>query len=163
MRRSRGYPLPMPRLTQEIDIARAPDVVFAFLADFANDPKWRANVIAMRPLGRPEDTGGVWSRQIEVRQVPGRTVESEAVVAVYDPPRTLSVKRAGGPIRPEATYRLEPSGPNGDGTRLTFRLEIPLAGAAWLALPAVWLFMRLAIRPVLPADLARLKHLLEAS
>src|SRR5688572_8015227 len=154
----------MPQLTREIEIARSPDAVFAFLADFANDPKWRANVLAMRPLGQPGDTGGIWSRQVEVRQVPGRTMESEAVVTVYDPPKLLSVKRASGPIRPEATYRLEPSMTNathGDGTRLSFRLEIPLAGAAWLALPAVWLFMRLAIRPALPGDLTRLKHLLE--
>jgi hypothetical protein len=154
-----GYPDPMPRVSQEIEIARTPDAVFAFLADFANDPSWRANVVAMRPMGEPGDLGGVWSRQIEVRRVPGRAVESEAVVTVFEPPKALSVQRASGPIRPEAHYRLEPAGA---GTRLSFRLEIALAGAAWVALPVVWLFMQLAIRPTLPGDLARLKRLLEA-
>jgi hypothetical protein len=149
----------MPRASYEIDISAPPAAVFAFLSDFSNDPKWRANVVQMKPLGRAEESGGVWSRQIEVRKVPGRTVESEAVVTAFEPGATLSVQRASGPIRPHAIYRLTPAGA---GTRLHFELQIALTGAAWLAFPLVWLFVTLAIRPVLPKDFGRLKQLLEA-
>jgi hypothetical protein len=149
----------VPRLRHQVDLARTPDEVFAYLSDFGHDPHWRANVLSMKPLGQPGDLGGVWSRQIEVRRVPGRTMESEAVVTVSEPGKALSVKRATGLIRPEARYRFEPYR---GGTRLSFDLEVALAGATWLLLPAVWLFMELAIRPVLRKDLARLKRLLEA-
>ena len=148
----------MTRITYQIDIASPPSTVFAFLEDFSNDSKWRANVVEMKPLGEPGDRGGVWSRQIEVRKVPGRTVETEAVVTAYERDRLLSVRRATGAIRPEATYRLEPAA---GGTRLSFELEIALSGATWLALPLVWTFATLAIRPVLPKDFARLKAILE--
>jgi hypothetical protein len=150
----------MPAVSATIDIARPPDAVFAYLADFANDATWRANVVEMRPLGRAEDPGGIWSRQIEVRRVPGRIVESEAVVTVFEPGRELAVRRATGPIRPEARYQLAP---HPAGMRLSFRLEIDLTGAAWLALPVVWLFLHVAIAPMLPQDLARLKQVLESS
>jgi hypothetical protein len=153
------YPDRVPRLRHQVDLARTPDEVFAYLSDFGNDPRWRADVLAMKPLGQPGDPEGVWSRQIEVRRVPGRTVASEAVVTASEPGKALSVRRATGLIRPEARYRFEPYA---GGTRLSFELEIALAGATWLLLPAVWLFMQLAIRPVLPKDLARLKRLLEA-
>ena len=148
----------MPRIGQQVDIARPPDEVFAFLSDFGNDSTWRANVLEMKPLGRSGDVGGVWSRQVEVRKVPGRVIESEAVVTASESGRRLSVRRATGPIRPEASYHLEPFD---GGTRLSFVLEVPLAGMSWLALPLVWLFLALVVRPALPTDLARLKDLLD--
>jgi hypothetical protein len=149
----------MPRIRYDHVIARAPAHVFSFLADFANDAKWRANVLEMKPLGKPDDLGGVWSRQIEVRKVPGKVIETEAVITACEPPRVLSVKRASGPIRPEAIYRLEPV-EDGKATRVSFELAIELDGAAWLALPFVWLFANLAIRPVVPKDFTRLAALL---
>jgi hypothetical protein len=149
----------MPRVDGAIDIARPPADVFAYLANFNNDPTWRANVVEMRPLGSPADLGGVWSHQVEVRKVPGRLVESAAVITACEPARLLSIKRASGPIRPEATYRLAPSE---RGTRLSFDLTIALGGLTWLALPLVWLFLKLAVGPVLPKDLGRLKLALES-
>jgi hypothetical protein len=143
----------MPRTAYQIDLPQAPATVFAYLADFKNDSSWRANVVEMKPLGQASDLGGIWSRQVEVRKVPGKVVESEAVITAFEPEQRIAVQRATGPIRPKATYRLEP---NGTGTRLAFELDIALRGAAWLALPLVWLFMMLAIRPVLPKDFARL-------
>jgi hypothetical protein len=150
----------VPGAAASITIARSPEEVFAYLADFGNDVRWREGVVAMRPVGRSEDVGGVWSRQVEVRRVPGRTLESEAIVTASEPGKRLAVRRASGPIRPEATYQLTPEG---GGTRLDFRLDVALAGAAWLALPAAWLFLRFAIAPVLPRDLERLKREIEAA
>jgi hypothetical protein len=149
----------MPRVSHELGIQVPPASLFAFLADFSNDAKWRANVLEMKPLGRPEDRGGIWSRHVEVRRVPGRTIETEAVVTAAEPGRRLSIQRATGAIRPEATYQLEESD---GGTRLRFDLSITLHGATWLAFPGIWVFMNAAIRPNLPKDFARLKQLLEA-
>ena len=148
----------MPSARFEIEILAPTETVFAFVSDFGNDPKWRSNVIAMKPLGRDSDLGGVWSRQIEVRKVPGRTIETTAVVTACEPGRIISVQRANGPVRPKATYQLSSTE---RGTRLTFELDISLAGATWLALPLVWLFLKLAIEPSLRTDFSNLKAVLE--
>jgi hypothetical protein len=150
----------MPSVRRRVHLRHSPAAVFAYLADFGHDPRWRSNVVAMRALGQPGDVGGVWSRQIEVRKVPGRLIETEAVVVAYEPARELAVQRAGGPIRPRARYRLSPEGP---GTRLDFELEVDLRGWTWLAAPAVWLFLLLLVRPSLAGDFARLAAALDAA
>lgn len=148
----------MPRAHREIEIARSPADVFTYVADFSNDVAWRSNVIAMKPLGAATDVGGIWSRQIEVRKVPGKTVETEAVITVFEPGQELIVQRASGPVRPAARYAMSP---HGAGTRLTFELDVALRGATVLLFPLVWLFLALAIRPAVRKDLARLKERLE--
>jgi hypothetical protein len=150
----------MTRIARSIEIARPVADVFAYVADFANDVAWRANVIEMKPLGNESDAlGGRWSRQIEVRKVPGKIVESEAVVIEWERDAVIAVERASGPIRPRATYRFSPAG---QGMRLDFELSIALRGASVLAWPLVQLFMLLAIRPAVPKDLQRVKQRLEA-
>jgi hypothetical protein len=142
----------------DVEIGRTPDEVFDFLADFSNDAKWRANVVEMVPLGSPQDAGGVWSRQIERRQVPGRIIETEAVITSFEPPRRLAVRRASGPVRPEAVYELSAL----DGrSRIDFRVEVELAGASLLLAPLVLLLLNAIVKPTLPGDFARLKQRLE--
>ncbi len=146
------------KLSHKVEISRQPEDVFAFLSDFSNDPRWRANVLEMRAIGTESALGGAWSRQIEVRWVPGRTIETEAVITAFEPPRLITVQRASGPIRPSAIYELARGGA---GTILYFRLEVPLKGLKVLAAPLVALFLNLVVRPTLGPDFNRLKSILE--
>jgi hypothetical protein len=142
------------RVGLEVEIPAPPARVFGYLADFANDVHWRANVVAMRPLGAATDpNGGVWSRQIEVRKVPGRQIETEAIVTRFEPGTCLAVRRASGPIRPEARYDLAPTAA---GTRLRFALVVALDGPRRVLLPLVALALFFAVRPSLRRDFDRL-------
>jgi hypothetical protein len=147
------------KLAHRVKIHRPPEEVFTFLSDFANDSKWRANVLEMRALGSQSAMGGVWSRQIEKRRVPGRTIETEAVITAFEPPTRLTVQRASGLIRPSATYEIEATDA---GTILCFCLEIPTRRFGILAWPFVALFLHLVVRPGLGPDFERLKRIIEA-
>jgi uncharacterized membrane protein len=146
-------------LTHTVRIERSAQDVFTFLSDFSNDPEWRANVLEMRATGSSTAPGGIWSRQIEVRKVPGRTIETEAVITAFEPPGRITIQRASGPIRPVATYELEQQGAE---TMVRFRLGVSLQGIKILAWPLVALFLSLAVRPSLKPDFERLRNILEA-
>ena len=150
----------MPRLRHSIEVTHPAAAVFGVLADFGQDPRWRANVIEMVPLGREGDIGGIWSRHVEVRQVPGRQIRTEAIITSFVPGQRLAVRRASGPVRPEATCQLSDFGGR---TRIDFTLDVELTGIRVLLAPLVWLLLGLVIRPVLPGDFARLSKHLDAA
>lgn len=148
----------MPKASYSISIGRSPEVVFDYLDDFGNDQHWRANVVAMVPQGDEGSSLGIWGRQIERRKVPGRIIETEAELTDRTRPHRLAVRRASGPIRPEAIYELTPTA---SGTQLEFRVDVKLEGWAILMTPIVMLLLGLVVKPVLPADFGRLKRALE--
>lgn len=114
----------------------------------------------MIPLGKPGDRGGVWSRQVEVRQVPGRQIRTEAVLTAFERPSRISFRRATGFVRPEGTYALVDLGGR---SRLDFCLNVELEGARVLLAPLVTLLLFLVVQPTLPGDFARLRARLEAT
>ena len=130
---------------------------FAYLVEL-NDARWRSGVVAMRLTS--ESYRGVGSTHVEVRRVLAWRVESPAEVVAYEPNRRWSVRRASGPVRPQATYAIEPEA---TGSRITFSFEVPtLRGAARMLRPLA----RLAAPGVEMAfrkDLQRLKEQLEAA
>ena len=150
----------MPSLRYSIDIRRPPQMVFDFLDDFANDVSWRSNVVEMVARGNPSDPMGKWGRHVERRQVPGRVIETEAVLTERNRPRRLAFQRAEGPIRPKGVYSLEP---RGEGTHLDFEIEMQLDGGRVLLTPLIWILLNAVVRPALPGDFARLKQRLETS
>jgi hypothetical protein len=145
-------------ITHIVGIKRSSEDVFAFLSDFSNDPQWRANVVEMRAIGVESELGGIWSRQVEVRKVPRRMVETVAIITSFEFPRRLTVQRASGPIRPAATYELEE---HSGETLLRFRLDVSLTGMSILLRPLVALFLARIVRPSLDPDFGRLKEILE--
>ncbi|HEU4349460.1 MAG TPA: SRPBCC family protein [Actinoplanes sp.] len=138
-----------------MEIDRPVEMVFRYLVEL-NDAQWRSSVLSMRLLSPSPD--GVGARHVEVRRVPGRTVETVAEVTVYEPNRRWAVRRAGGPVRPEVTYHLDPT-PAGTRLRFTFDVAV-LAGAARVLRPLVPLVRRLVYRGF-ASDLGRLKQRLE--
>lgn len=112
----------------------------------------------MVPLGNQADSIGIWGRQIERRQVPGRVIETEAELTDRTRPRRLVIQRSSGPIRPEAIYELTPTA---TGTLIDFHVRVQLEGVTTLLTPLVWLLLMLVVGPALPGDFGRLKSLLE--
>jgi hypothetical protein len=140
-----------------VEIDRPVEAVFRYLVDL-NDAQWRSSIQAMRLLSPSPD--GVGARHVEVRRVPGRSVETVAEVTVYELNRRWAVRRASGPVRPEVSYHLEPT-PAGTRLRFTFDIAV-LAGVARALRPLVPLVRRLVYRSF-GNDLGRLKQRLEST
>ena len=135
-------------------VGRTPEEVFAYLVEL-NDARWRSGVAAMRLTS--ESYRGVGSTHVEVRRLLGGRLESAAEVVAYEPSRLWAVRRASGPIRPQATYTIEPEA---GGSRVGFGVPT-LLGPARLLGPLVRLAAPI-VEKAFRKDLRRLKERLEA-
>ena len=133
----------------QLEIARAPEDVYAFLADPENLPKWQHEVLEVR---RESET-----RFTEVRTFIGRRVESTIDVTAAEPGRELALRAAAGPVRFSVRHVLEPAGEG--STRLRVMGEAEGAGGIFkLGGP----LLRRAVERRAREDFERLKELLES-
>ena len=117
---------------QVILIRRAPAEVFAFLADHANDPLWRSDLIATRRTS--SGTAGVGETFQATVKFLGRQT-SEYRVVVYDPDRCEEFEAISGPLR---TSRISATlSDAAKGTTLRYRLDVRLNGPFRLAAPVM--------------------------
>ncbi len=99
------------------------ELVFAFAADFENDPRWRSEVQRMQyTTGRPV---GVGSRAVETARMLGQTLETTTVTTDYEPNRRVAAKSTSGPVPIVASRGFE-AVPG--GTRFTYTLEGDTSG-----------------------------------
>jgi hypothetical protein len=84
----------------------------------------------------------------------GRRVPADYEITEYVPSRRLAFRAIAGPVRPEGSYELEPTG---DGTRVTFSLRCSPTGVARLMTPMVAKTVRSEV-----AQLDRLRDVLES-
>ncbi|MCD2441827.1 SRPBCC family protein [Agromyces sp. SYSU K20354] len=137
----------------EVVVARAPEDVFAFVADQTNAPRWQPGLIEVRRL----TTGpiGVGTEHTFVRRVAGRRIEARNRYTKYEPSRLIAFEIADGGITGHVEYRLEP---HAGGTLVTCVMEFTTRGLNRIAEP----LMRRAIeREVRDGD-RRLAELLES-
>ena len=134
------------RFTFQIEIARPPEEVFAYLADPSHLPEWQESAVEVRV----ED-----DRFHEVRKAFGRRLESVLEVEERDAPRRFVVRTIEGPLPIRAEHDLEPAA---DGTRLSVAVEGEPGGMLG---PATRLLVRGAERQF-KGDFARLKRILES-
>lgn len=113
-------------------IARPVAAVFAFVADFGNDPQWRSEVRDMRYLS--DGPVGVGTRLRETSALLGRLVVTESVIPVYQPNARVDFDSVSGPFRVRGSRTFEVVA---DGTRLTYELEWQPAGIYRLVAPLV--------------------------
>ncbi len=140
----------MPQAEHEVTIRRAPDEVFAFLADGENDPQWRSAVLDVTRVSG--DGPGARYRQ-GVKGPFGRRLDADYEVTEYEPGRRLAFRVTAGPVRPRGRYELTPAD---GGTRVRFALECELSGAKRLMGPGVSKSMRSEVQ-----NLDRLREVLE--
>ena len=140
----------MPEAANTVQIARPPAEVFAFLADGANNSRWRSGVIDIH-LASGSGAGAVYEQG--VKGPFGRRIAADYEVTAYEPDRRIAFRAIAGPVRPEGTFELAPVD---GGTRVAFSLRCTPTGLAKLMTPMVASTMRSEV-----AQLDRLREVLE--
>src|SRR5205814_1883616 len=124
----------MPPAVSTIEIARPPDVVFAYATDPARFAEWQDDVVSVRMAeDRPP---GVGTRFTTIRRIgPAERTMTQEITAA-DPPRRWAARGVDGPIRPSASVAVEPLD-GGTRSRVTFTLDFEGHGIGVPLLPLV--------------------------
>src|SRR5579863_4160217 len=109
----------MARIVESVEIARAPEEVFAYLDDLERHGEWQSQIVE----SRRETAGptGVGTRATDVRRVPGGKQSVTYEITEHDPPRRSSFTGVNGPVRPVGTVTVEPSGEG--ASKVTIELD----------------------------------------
>ena len=136
-----------------VEIDRPASEVWAYVADYGNDPSWRAAVTQMRPSEPGPAQVGVTT--YELLRLLGMTFRTDAIIDRVEAGRLLEWRAHDRRKQLQGSRLVEPTGPT--SSRFTEVVEGSLLGL-WRPLgPLVaWLLQRQAT-----ADLRRLKQLLE--
>ena len=121
--------------------------VFDYVSDFSRAAEWRVEVneSTMSPPG-PMRLG---TKLREVARVAGREVVTDSVVDSFSPPDSWTFAHTRGPLPVSGGFAVEPAD---GGVRLTYRLQVQLAGAWALGAP----YLRWSGRRMIRKSLARL-------
>ncbi|MCU1423462.1 MAG: hypothetical protein JWN36_3113 [Microbacteriaceae bacterium] len=124
----------------DLTIAAPPRDVFAFIADFATMPRWYS---AVKRVDRIHGTGGIGTRYLVYRDLPGGPAENEVELTDLVDGTGVTFASQRGPTPFVYRYTVAPAG---DGTRLVLNGSISgegLPGPAALFAPlAEGLFKR---------------------
>jgi Polyketide cyclase / dehydrase and lipid transport len=101
-----------------IDIARAPDEVYAYLVDLEHTPEWNWAITSTQKV--TPGPVGIGTRFRQTRSVPKPAVEFIEISAL-DPGQSIEIAGVLGPFQARLTYELWPSPV---GTRLVNRVEL---------------------------------------
>ena len=142
-------------INHSIEIDRSPEDVFAYLDQLDRHGEWQGNLISTRV--ETEAPTRVGSRAVDRRRVPGGPRDIPYEVTEHDPPRRVSFRGTGGPVRPVGTVTLEPLG-DGSRSRVSIAFDLEGHGIGKLFAP----FARRQAASQIPQDQARLKERLES-
>jgi hypothetical protein len=109
----------MPSLVYRARLDPPPDVVFAFVSDAENNPRWHEHVRETRWLD--DGPTGLGRRGRQLGHLFWRDWAFVAEVAEWDPPRLVTFQVVEG-YRVRTSIGLEP---DGEGTLLTLRVTTP--------------------------------------
>jgi uncharacterized protein YndB with AHSA1/START domain len=140
------------RVHQSFEIARPPEVVFAFITDPDRLGQWQTSIVEIRRERREPPAPG--ERFREVHAGLGRRLESTVEVVEYDAPRRFALRIVDGPLPLDGAWTLTPSA---GGTRVEFAGDGRLRGARRLLEPLVNALVRRQFR----AHHERLRRALE--
>lgn len=113
----------------------APDVVFAFLSDFANAEEWDPGTVTCE---RTAGDGGVGTRYRNVSSFLGRETTVDYLAEELKPPTFLHFKGDNEQFTGHDRITLEATG---TGTRVTYDAQFAFHGASRLAVPLVALYL----------------------
>lgn len=143
----------MAHAENEIVINKPAAVVFGFIADGLNNPKWRPGVVSIELTSGQE--GRINAEYKQVLKGPGgRNIDGDYKITVATPNKELGFVVTAGPARPSGNYFFEAVG---IGTKVKFVLDFQPKGLAKLMGPMI---QKTMIGEV--AQLANLKQLLES-
>ena len=118
--------------TVSVQISRAPDEVFAFVADARNRPLWDESVDS-EELTSPEPIGVGSTVRTRLRSM-GRDYVLTWEIAEHEPPLRQTIESTSGPFPTTLEYRLRPEG---DGTLVEFSLTGRPSGMLRLLQPLI--------------------------
>jgi len=120
-----------------LEIARAPQDVFNFVADVRNDPQWHTDILeATLSDDRPVGAGSTFA--IKFKPFMGQS-EGTTTVASYEPPHRVVMTGRMGKMAPTITLTVEPEGA---GSRFTRRVEMHAPGLLRIMAPFMGGWMR---------------------
>ena len=128
--------------------------VFAFVANFENNPKWEKNFQHVKLLqSTPTGVGTTYHCEMKL---PGQSATSKFKITEFEPNKKIAFEgEAAGPATPKGSYLFEPVA---DGTRVTLLPKPEFRGFFRLLEP----LMAGYIRKQNEEHLGNLKRLLEA-
>ena len=143
----------MIEVTSSVEIGRDAESVFAFVADFENNPTWQRGMRSASWTSEPPI--GVGSTYDQVARFLGREIRTSFEVTALEPGRSITIASTAGSFPITVTRTVEPLGPqrcraaavvSGDGASF-LRIADPVA--------------RFMVRRSVDGDYAQLKRLLE--
>ncbi len=145
----------MPPVTATTDVTRAAAEVFAYATDPARFCEWQAGVTAAH-LAHP-GPARAGTRCVTTRRIGGTSRTATAEITYVDPPRTWGIRGIDGPIRATVDLTVEPL--TDTTSRLTIAVGFEGHGIGKVLIP---LLVRHQAKKEMPANMATLKHRLEA-
>ena len=143
----------MAHAEHSVIIHRPVDEVFEFIANGANNPRWRPSVVEVQRSGGADGPGAAWS---QVMKGPGgRRIAADYRVTTWERPLALGFEVTAGPARPTGLYTLIAAAP--DRTEVRFSLDLQPRGLMRLMGPMIAKQVRQEV-----ATLDNLKGVLEA-
>jgi carbon monoxide dehydrogenase subunit G len=119
------------RVERQISIARPPAEVFGYVADVRNDPSWHTDVLEVRSSTDQVGMGTVF----EVKVKPSMGVsEGTMTVKRFEPGRLVEFRGQMGKMAPTVANICEP---DGEGTRVTRRVELEPPGVMRVMTPLI--------------------------
>jgi carbon monoxide dehydrogenase subunit G len=122
----------MAKINGSIFIDRRPEVVFDFVADERNEPKYNPKMTTVTLL--TEEPIGVGSRFHATLMLRGRPITMTVEFTEFVRPRRLASVTTTGPMDTVGALSFEPSG---TGTLMTWSWHIKLRGVAKIGSPVV--------------------------
>jgi len=143
----------MTKVETSVVINRPLEEVFAFIADFENNPQWQAGMQEARQISEgPIDVGTTYN---QLAKFLGRPVESTFEIIEYEPNQRIKGRSTSGSFPITFTRTVEPTP---EGTKVSALIEGDASGFFRLAEP---LLNRMVQRQV-NGDYTKLKSLLES-
>src|SRR4030042_1410889 len=107
----------MISVEKSVVINKPLEVVFAFVSDTNNDPKWQSGIESVIVEGPTNVVGAKWT---EVRKFMGQEMKSTLELTSYVQNQKFSAKVIKGPVPFEATVTFAAEG---GGTKVTTHIE----------------------------------------
>jgi carbon monoxide dehydrogenase subunit G len=142
------------RVEHSVSIARSKDLVWSFLSDYRNDPRFIEAVthVEIEGGGAPS-VGGRMRRSMRLPVV-NKSVDADVEIIRVEAGHVIAFRASAGPLSFVETREVASEG---SGTRVTFRLE----GDPGSALKLGARMMEWQAKRAMTADLASLKRVLE--
>jgi uncharacterized protein YndB with AHSA1/START domain len=146
----------MAPIVSNIEIARPPEEVFAYVTDPSRLAEWQESLVSARAEGGGPPAVG--SKAITIRRV-GRSERTMTMeLTNISPPRSWAARGIDGPIRAIVNGTVEPV-EDGARSRVTIELDFEGHGLGKLLVPLV---VRRQAQKEMPRNIRNLKERLES-